>query len=114
MSRVPQSLNEAIQAVVHFRNQRGWDEYHTPKELATALSIEASELEEELLWKDSEAVDQYLETPEGQEEVQAEIGDVLIYTLLFCERVGVDPLAAIASKLEKNKEKYPADQDHDF
>jgi NTP pyrophosphatase (non-canonical NTP hydrolase) len=108
------SVDQARQAVIAFRNQRDWEEYHTPKELATALSIEASELEEEFLWKGSDAVDQYLETPEGKEGVQDEIGDVLIYTLLFCERVGIDPLAAIASKLEKNKKKYPADEDHVF
>ncbi len=101
------TIGEALEAAVQFRNERGWKKHHTAGELAKALSIEASELQEELLWMDKSQIARYLETPEGTERAREEIADVLIYALLLCERVGVDPLEAIADKLEKNEEGFP-------
>ena len=107
MSEPLSSLSEATDAVVEFRDARDWVQYHTPEHLSRALSIEASELEEEFLWKGPEEVQSYVETEKGREAIREEIGDVLIYALLFCERTGIDVLDAISSKLEKNGEKYP-------
>lgn len=72
--------------------------------------IEASELEEEFLWKTPEKAQAYLTTEKGRNAVRNEIGDVLIYALLFCERVGIDPLVAIWTKVQQNAEKYPVDE----
>ena len=73
------------------------------------MSVEASELEEEFLWKNGEDVEEHLCSEEGREAVRDEVGDVLISILLFCERVGIDPLEALGTKLEKTKEKYPVE-----
>ena len=70
---------------------------------------EASELEEEFLWKDSSDVAAHLRSDEGREAVRDEVGDVLISTSLFCEQVGIDPLKALGAKLEKTKKKYPVE-----
>lgn len=108
------SLHDALDAIVEFRDERDWEQYHTPQHLASAISIEAGELQEELLWKDQEQTAGYLESSNGKEAVRDEVGDVLIFALLFCYEAEIDPLKAIASKLDKNAEKYPADQEHEF
>ena len=105
----PASIDEAIARVTRFREARDWDKYHTPRHLSRAVSVEASELEEEFLWKDASDVAEHLRSDEGREAVKDEVGDVLISVLLFCERTGIDPLEALGSKLEKTKEKYPVE-----
>lgn len=90
-----------------FRDKRNWKQYHSPRHLSSAIAIEAAELQEEMLWMGPKDVEEKLSSDEGREGVKDEIGDVLTCALLFCDRVGIDPLAAIAEKLEKNQEKYP-------
>ena len=109
MPEKPESLEEAVAQIVDFRDKRDWAQYHTPDQLSRALSIEASELEEEFLWKDPKEARSYVNTSEGRKAAEEEIGDVLIYALLFCERVGINPLEAIGAKLEKNREKFPVE-----
>lgn len=104
------SIISAKEAAVSFREERGWGPLHTPQHLAAALSIEAGELQEELLWKDDNEIKKYVNTERGREAVRDEIADVLIYALLFCERLGINPLEVIRAKLEKNAEKYPIDE----
>jgi len=104
-----ESLSDAMQAVVRFRDERDWQQFHTPRHLSSALSIEAGELQETLLWKSDEEVASMLEKPEQKQRVSDEVGDVLILALLFCQEAGIDPLEAISQKLSKNEEKYPAD-----
>ncbi|MEF8817131.1 MAG: nucleotide pyrophosphohydrolase [Salinibacter sp.] len=105
----PTSIDDAMDRVTRFREARDWDQYHTPRHLSRAISVEASELQEEFLWKDSSDVEEHLQSDEGREAVRDEVGDVLISTLLFCERVGMNPLTALGSKLEKTKKKYPVE-----
>ena len=77
--------------------------------LATALSVETGELQEELLWKTESEVADLLESQVGHGRLSDEIADVLIYALLFAHAAGIDPEEAIKIKLEKNAEKYPVD-----
>jgi NTP pyrophosphatase (non-canonical NTP hydrolase) len=104
------SIEEAVAEVVSFREARNWGQYHRPEHLSRALSIEASELEEEFLWLGPTEVEKRLQSDQKREAVKDEIGDVLIYALLFCEQVGIDPLNAIGDKLEKNREKFPVEE----
>jgi NTP pyrophosphatase (non-canonical NTP hydrolase) len=104
------SLSEAMSAAVEFRDERDWAQYHTPRHLSSAITIEAGELQETLLWKTDEEVASMLEAPDQKEEVADEVGDILILTLLFCHEVGIDPLEAIGQKLSKNESKYPAEE----
>jgi dCTP diphosphatase len=100
-------LETVIDDILHFRNERDWAQFHTPKNLAIALSIEAAELQELMLWKTEQEVTESLATPDGRNQCAAEVADVLIFLLLLCEKVGIDPIAAIEKKLKENAAKYP-------
>lgn len=99
------NLKKLTQAVVDFRNERGWEKFHTPKDLAISLSLEASELLENFQWKDSEESIQ-----KNYDNIVDELADVMIYSLMLAEKIDIDPEEAIWNKLEKNKEKYPVDR----
>ena len=102
-------LQALIAEIITFRDERDWAQFHTPRNLAAALGIEAAELQQEMLWKTDAEVAELLGTGDGHGKVSDEIADVLIYALLFCEAAGVDPAAAIRVKLRKNAEKYPVE-----
>jgi len=102
------TLDELRQRIRTFRDERDWDQFHTPKNLAAGLSIEAAELQELMLWKTDGEVSELLSTHHGP--LSDEIADVLIFALLFCEAARVDPEAAVLKKLEKNAEKYPVEK----
>jgi NTP pyrophosphatase (non-canonical NTP hydrolase) len=101
------SLNDTIAAIVEFRDERDWAQFHTPRHLAAALAVEGAELQETMLWKSDQEIAELLGSLSGRTDVSREIADVLILALLFCHAVGVDPLASIRSKLEENARKYP-------
>ncbi len=91
-----------------FADERDWVQFHTPKNLAMALSVEAAELAEPFTWlrpEDSDSLD-----PKQLAAVKQELGDVLIYTIMLASRLGIDPLEAAYEKLKINRAKYPADQ----
>jgi dCTP diphosphatase len=100
-------LTDLRRAILRFRDQRNWAQFHTPKNLAVALAIEAAELQETLLWKTDAEIQQLLSTRKGKKEVGDEIADVLIFTLLMCDATGTDPAAAVVRKLRHNRGKYP-------
>jgi len=102
-------LDSVIQEVLRFRDEREWVQFHTPKNLATALSIEAGELQELMLWKTDKEVTTMIASADGKRRCAREIADVLIFAVLFCEAVGVKPIEAIRSKLEENATKYPVE-----
>jgi len=85
-----------------FVEERDWSQYHNPKDVAIALSIEASELLEHYLWKDSGQAD-----PEG---VRQELGDVLIYAFLLADKYDLDILEIMEDKIALNEAKYPASE----
>lgn len=106
MSDFKTLLNE----ILAFRDERDWKQFHSPKNLATALGIEAAELQETMLWKTDLEVERLLADPTRHDAVSNEIADVLIYALLFAHAAGIDPANAIRQKLEHNGRKYPADK----
>ena len=85
--------------LVAFRDERDWGQFHNPKDLAAALSIEASELLECWLWK----------KPEDAEmaKVREELADVFAYALLLADRCGLDVKEIVQEKIAKNELKYP-------
>ena len=91
-----------------FAADRDWGQFHSPKNLAIALSVEAAELLEPFQWL-SESESDSLDA-ETLEAVRAEIGDVLIYLIQLADRLSIDPLSAARAKLEENKRRYPADR----
>lgn len=105
-----ETISDALDAVVAFRDRRDWSQYHTPRHLSTAISIEAGELQESLLWKTDEEVGEMLQDPESRETVADEVGDILILAFLFCHETGIDPLESVQRKLAKNADKYPVEK----
>ena len=101
-------MNELLKKIQLFRNERDWDQYHSPKNLSMALMVEAAELTEHFQWL-SEEQSQNL-SDEKLAEIKDEIGDVLIYLANLAEKLGIDPIEAAHEKIEKNKLKYPADK----
>ena len=99
----------------HLRNQlrdfaaaRDWDQFHSPKNLAMALSVEAGELCEVFQWL-TEAQSRGL-APEAREAASREIADVLIYLVRLGDQLGIDPVAAARAKLVENARKYPVEK----
>ncbi|MFJ3631612.1 nucleotide pyrophosphohydrolase [Streptomyces sp. NPDC090112] len=97
--------------LARFAVARGWEPYHTPKNLAVALSVEAAELVEIFQWLTPEQSARVMEEPESAHRVADEVADVLAYLLQFCEVLGVDVLAALAAKIERNELRFPVKED---
>jgi NTP pyrophosphatase (non-canonical NTP hydrolase) len=90
-----------------FAEDRDWVQFHSPKNLAMALSVEAAELMEHFQWL-TEPQSEKL-PPETHAEVAAEIADVLIYIIRLADRLDVDLLDSVLEKIANNEHKYPAD-----
>lgn len=93
--------------LAEFAAARGWEPFHTPKNLAVALSVEASELVEIFQWLTPEQSAKVMEEPDTAHRVADEVADVLAYLLQFCEVLGVDVLDALAAKIERNELRFP-------
>lgn len=91
-----------------FVQQRDWDQFHDPKNLAMAIASEAGELLAELRWISNSDADSVIRGADLRQRVENEVGDIAIALLLFCERTGIDLLAAAEHKLEINAANYPA------
>ncbi|MET7905039.1 nucleotide pyrophosphohydrolase [Streptomyces sp. NPDC005355] len=91
-----------------FAAARDWQQYHTPKNLAAALSVEASELVEIFQWLTPEQSARVMEDAGTAARVEDEVADVLAYLLQFCEVLGIDALAALSAKIDRNEGRFPA------
>ena len=91
-----------------FANERDWNQFHNPKNLAMALSVEASELVEIFQWLTPEQSEEIMSTNEG-EHVKEELADVMIYLIRLADKLNIDLEDAVTDKIVKNGEKYPVD-----
>ncbi|GAA2282994.1 nucleotide pyrophosphohydrolase [Streptomyces atrovirens] len=103
----PYDLAGLRHRLARFAAARNWQPYHTPKNLAAALSVEASELLEIFQWLTPEESARVMDDPDTAHRVNDEVADVLAYLLQFCEVLGVDPLAALAAKIDRNEHRFP-------
>ena len=90
------------EALIQFRNDRDWDQFHNPKDLAIALNIEAGELLESFLWKESMNA--------NPAKIKEELADVFAYAFLMADKCGLNVKDIIMEKIKKNSEKYPIDK----
>ena len=90
-----------------FAAAREWDRFHSPKNLAMALSVEAAELVEHFQWL-TEAESAAL-APEKKAQVAEELADVLTYLVRIADKLELDLLAAVTAKLARNEERYPVE-----
>jgi NTP pyrophosphatase (non-canonical NTP hydrolase) len=95
-------INQIINALVVFRNDRDWNQFHNPKDLAIALNIEAGELLEVFIWKDAKQA--------NPSKVKEELADVFAYAFLMAEKYGLDVKEIIFEKIKQNSEKYPIEK----
>jgi NTP pyrophosphatase (non-canonical NTP hydrolase) len=91
-----------------FADERDWNQFHNPKNLAMALSVEASELVEIFQWLTPEQSEEIMGSSES-EHVKEELADVMIYLIRLADKLNVDLEDAVADKIVKNGEKYPVD-----
>lgn len=97
--------DKTIKEVTAFRDDRNWAQFHSPKDLAISLSLEAGELLEIFQWSGRD-----LECNDKIEKIKEELADVLCYSILLADRCGLDMDEIITRKIEKNNEKYPVDK----
>jgi NTP pyrophosphatase (non-canonical NTP hydrolase) len=98
-------IKSIIQQIVKFRDERDWAQFHDSKNLATAISIEAAELNELFLWKTAEESEHVDKARLGEE-----LADILIYSLLLAEKHGLDTREIILDKVRANAVKYPVNK----
>lgn len=99
------TITEKIRA---FRDVRDWAQFHNPKDMAMAISLEAGELMEHFLWRTPAEVEARVES--HREEISDEIADVAVYLFELSDNLGIDLLQAMENKMQKNAAKYPADK----
>lgn len=102
------TLSELMARIKEFRDERDWEQFHDPKNLAEAISIEASELLQHFLWHDSQASLEF--ALNNKDNIKEELADVLIFTLLMAIRLNIDPIDIINKKLCANSKKYPVEK----
>ena len=95
-------ISDLTKKLIAFRDVRDWKQFHNPKDLAIALSIESGELLEAFLWKSSEQA--------SKDKVKEELADVLAYAFLLANECGLDVAEIVTAKIEANNLKYPADK----
>lgn len=95
-------IQHLLEQIRQFRDARDWEQFHNSKDLALALSIEASELLELFLWKGNEDGD--------PDKLKKELADVLMYALLLADKHGLDIKEIVEEKMKLNNEKYPVEK----
>lgn len=96
------------QRLREFARERDWEQFHSPKNLAMAMIVEAGELVEHFQWRTEQECEQL--SPEKRREVEEELADVLLYLIRLADRLGVDLNDAAWRKIALNEKKYPADK----
>ncbi|RLI03182.1 nucleotide pyrophosphohydrolase [Candidatus Bathyarchaeota archaeon] len=104
------SVESLLPRLLDFRHEREWEQFHLPKELATAITIEASELLELFLWNEREQAATVKQDQHKMTRIKEEVADVLIYLLFLSHDLDIDLTEAVLDKLEKNRLKYPEEE----
>ena len=97
--------DETIRRVIQFRDDRDWRQFHTPKDLAISLSLEAAELLEVFQWSGTD-----LECPDKLDRIREELADVLSYCVLMADVCGLDLDEIMNAKVDRNAVKYPVEK----
>jgi NTP pyrophosphatase (non-canonical NTP hydrolase) len=104
------TIGDLKKQVDAFVDKRDWKQFHSPKNLAMALSVEVSELMELFQWLDLEQAKEVMKSGKVREDALDEIADIFIYLLAFCNTNKIDISDALMKKMKKNIKKYPADK----
>lgn len=101
------SIKELTKKIVNFRDERNWKQFHNPKDLAISVSLEAAELLEVFQWS---GTDTAVDTEKKIAKVKEELADVLIYSFLMANDLGLDIPEIVSTKIDENNRKYPAEK----
>lgn len=101
-------LTALVETLAAFAEEREWEQFHSPKNLAIALLVEAAELLEHFQWITEDESRRLSEAKVA--EIEEEAADVQIYLLMLADKLGIDLITASEAKIEKNRSKYPVDQ----
>lgn len=93
---------EIIEALLKFRNERDWEQFHNPKDLALAINIEAGELLELFLWKNADEA--------NKEKVKEELADIFSFAFLLSDKFQFNVKDIVLEKIQQNAEKYPVEK----
>ena len=104
-------IQELKDLLLSFRDERDWKQFHSPKYLAEALSVEAGELLELFLWKNKEEIEDKIKSdPDFKTRVEEELADVINYCICFANVTDIDIFKISVDKTQKNKKKYPIEK----
>ena len=104
------NVEDIKRRIEKFASERDWNQFHSPKNLSMAISIEASELMELFQWLDLDQAKEVMKAGKIRDEALDEIADIFIYTLAFCNTNEIDISKALINKMKKNIKKYPVDK----
>lgn len=93
-----------------FVEDRDWGRFHTPQNLAQAISVESNELLENFLWMDNPSSEELKQDPERLDDVRDEIADVFIYLIGLANQLDIDLLAAVEDKMDENEQRFDDDE----
>lgn len=108
MADEPDRLESLRRAILAFRDEREWAQFHDPKNLAQGLAIEAAELQEVFLWKSTDECKRLDAADVAR--VREEVADVFLFSLLMADAFGIDLAEAAREKMRRNAEKYPVEK----
>jgi dCTP diphosphatase len=103
-------MDDLVKAVLAFRDERDWKQFHNPKDLAISITLEAAELLEHFQWKRPAEVEAFLATEESKKRLGEEMADVLILLISLADAAGLDLVETAWSKLRQNAMKYPVER----
>lgn len=101
-------MEELKRKLREFTKDRNWEQFHSPKNLVMALSVEVAEIVEHFQWLTEEQSQNM--PPMKLDEIKAEVGDVLIYLVRLADQLGIDPIEAARAKVAVNDKKYPVEK----
>jgi NTP pyrophosphatase (non-canonical NTP hydrolase) len=102
------SIKNITKKILEFRDERDWKQFHTSKDLAISISLEASEVLEHFQWKNRHEIESYVK--KNKKEIGDELADVLNYLILLADNLNIDLLKATEKKLDESNKKYPVEK----
>ena len=101
-------IKDLTEKIIKFRDERDWKKFHSPKDVAISLSIEAAEVLEHFKWKSNEEIEEYIKT--DKKEIGKELADVLNHILILSHDLDIDIVKATKEKTKENHKKYPIEK----
>ncbi len=103
-------LSDLIDKALKFREERDWKQYHSARNVALSISLEAAELLEIFQWKTDDEAKELVNDSVQRENIADELSDILLYSILMANDLNIDIIKAADKKIDKNAKKYPADK----